>query len=794
MAHPALHRPMKFPALSRPLVALLLLGATCGLRAQQVPLQSNPAVKDLGQPAGAAQPPPPAPGFTPPETKLVRQFDRDGDGRLDGTERRSARNFLMQHPPPGAVSVPGRPGQLVSQPLALEPVKPGEKVGPSAAANGTGQPLHDAKAVDTLFLEFDDADWAGELADFAATDVSVPARLTVDGRVFGGVGVHARALPPPATLPAGYKRPLDISLDYTDASQRLNGQSRLRLLASASDPTFLRSMLYSRVARAYLPAPQARFVRLVINGESWGLYVSAQPVDENFLQENYHSTRGAAWTVSAGGNLAYLGNNPGPYRNTYHLETAEDAGAWAKLAELCKLIEQTPPGQLEEALAPHLDLDNALRFFALENALINQDGYGSVTGGYGLYLDATGKFHLIPQEAERSLRLVQVSEYGKGSRGGPGGRSERGGSPGKTGGKDKAQPEEKALKAAEDRKNFPRQSGTDLGMLLSYSFVNKADTDFNGKVSRDEWESFARAWFFVMDEDHTGTLTRDQFITKVRLVVTPPSMVDGRSRQTFGKDDAAALIGGDLFTAMHGARDGPLTREEFLGTFTRWFAEWSDPRTKSLTQESLQMAFGTLFTKSIFQADQNYIATRDGPKPDEGGRGDSGGGRGRGGQGRGGRGGGDGEGGVNGGLNVGPLHLGGFGGRGGETRTLMTFSEELDPLAGLDDATKPLLARLLAVPALRVRYLNYLRAISEDWLTWTKLGPIAKEYHELIATEVLKDSHKATSYEKFVQELDQDTTPGARDGDAAPSLKNFIGERASYLRKDDAVGGPGGNW
>ena len=574
----------------------------------------------------------------------------------------------------------------------------------------------------------------------------------MDGRAFAGVGVHARALLPTATPPAGYKRPLDIALDYTDAAQQLNGQRRLRLLASASDPTFLRTMLYQEVARAFLPAPHANYVRLVIIGENRGVYVSVQPFDENFLQENYHTTHGAAWTVTAGGNLAYLGDNPGPYRNAYHLQTAVDAAAWAKLAELCKLIEQTPPGQLEEALAPHLDLDNALRFFALENALINQDGYGSVTGGYGLYLDDAGKFHLIPQDAEASLRLVQVSEYGKGGRGTGRERNDRSSTPGKTAGKEKEQPEDKALKAAQDRKNFPRQSGTDLGMLLSYSFVNKADSNFDGKVSRDEWELFARGWFFVMDEDQAGRLTRDQFIDKVRLLVTPPSIVDGRSRQTFGKEDAAALIGGDLFTAMHGDRDGPLTREEFTSTFARWFTEWSDPKTKSLTQESLQAAFATLFTKSVFQADQSYIATRDGPKADEAERG-GGGGRGRGGRGGGGGGG--------SGLNLGPLHMGGLGGHGADTRTLVTFSEELDPLAGLDDATKPLLARLLAAPALRIRYLNYIRDISENWLTWAKLGPVAKEYHDLIAADVLKDGHKATSYEKFVQEFDQDTTAGA---------------------------------
>lgn len=773
---------MKYPSFSRLSGVLLALGTASVLTAQQRELHSNPPTTDLSQP-GRAPEAIPAPSPPPPEIKLVQQFDRNGDQRLDAAERKAARDFLAQHPAPVAQAVSARPGQPAPQPLALEPLHPGGKFDAASAPNYADRPLYDPKVVRTLFLEFEDADWEGELADFAPTDVSIPARLTVDGRNFAGVGIHARALPPAGTPPAGYKRPLDIALDYTDPGQAIGGQHRLRLVASASDPTFLRTVLYGQAARTYLPAPRANFVRLVINGENWGIYVSTQPLDANFLQENYHTTRGTLWTVSAGGNLAYLGDKPDPYRAAYHLQGAEDASAWAKLAELCKLIERTEPGELEETLSPHLDIDSTLRFFALENALINQDGYGSATGGYGLYLDATGKFHLIPQEAEASLRLVQVSEYSKGGRSrGPDRGGDRGGANGKAAGKAAEQPEDKAIKAAQERKNFPRQSGTDLGMLLSYSFVNKADADFNGKVSREEWEAFARSWFFAMDEDQAGQLTRDQFITKVRLLVTPPSIIDGRSRQTFGKEDAAAAIGGDLFAAMHGDRPGALTREEFTDAFSRWFTEWSDPKTKSLTQETLQVAFGKLFTKSVFQADQSYIATRDGPKPDAEERGN--------GRGRGGRGGGESGGGT--GLNLGPLHLGGLGGRGGDnSRTLVTFSEELDPLVGLDDATKPLLARLLAAPTLRARYLHYVQEIAENRLTWSWFGPPAKEYHELIAEDVRKDGHRATSYEKFVQEFDQNTNAGGRDGDAAPSLKNFIEERGDYLRKDDAVSGRG---
>jgi len=46
----------------------------------------------------------------------------------------------------------------------------------------------------TLFLEFEESDWEQELVDFHNTDVEVPAKLTVDGKVYNGVGVHFRGM------------------------------------------------------------------------------------------------------------------------------------------------------------------------------------------------------------------------------------------------------------------------------------------------------------------------------------------------------------------------------------------------------------------------------------------------------------------------------------------------------------------------------------------------------------------------------------------------------------------------
>ncbi len=704
--------------------------------------------------------------------KLTAQFDRDGNRLLDADERKAARVYLADHPASVAIAT-GRPNPPTPQAVALEPAKPGEKIDTKGAALFANRSLYDPTTLRTLFLEFSDRDWEKELGEFARTDIHLPAQVTFDGTVYRDVGVRFRDQTPTPATSEGYKRALDLTLNHAVPGQTLGGQSHLRLLDAGTDPTLLRTALYHQVARQYGPAPKANFVRVVINGENWGIYVSVQPFDENFIKENFNTDIGSRWTVSPGGNLAYLGDKADAYRNSYRLDSPEDPAAWAALAELCKILNGTPSGELEAALASRLDIDSTLKFLALENTLINQDGYGSGTGEYGLYLASDGRFHLIPQDAEASFRLVEISEYGdRPRREAPASAPKKKKDDKNSATTDTAKTHDEQVIAKYKPKDFPKQTGTDLAMLLSYSFVNKADSDFNGKITKDEWQDFARSWFLVMDEDLVGKLTREQFIAKFRGLLTPASIADGRTKQTFGRDDPAGIIGQDLFKAMDANRDDAITSQEVSDIFSQWFAAWSNPKSSILTEAAIQRGFTTLFSRTIFQADQTYIAKRDMPVPEE----DTPGGRGE----RGGRA----DGGS--GLGVGPLRLGsgGRGGKGGDSRTLITFSEELDPLAGLSDASKPLLAKLLAVPALRVRYLEYMRDISENWLTWSKLGPIAKQYRDLIAADVDKETHKATSYIHFVQQFDQDTTQGSRDGDAAPSLKNFAVERSNYLLKE----------
>jgi spore coat protein CotH len=519
------------------------------------------------------------------------EWDFEKGGGL--TEEELRRGLDAAIPPPRFEGGPGFRGPGRNRP----PPEPGAKVSPADVKAHPDAPLYDTETLRTFFLEFETPDWEKELADFHGTDVEVPATLTVDGKTYRDVGVHFRGMSSFMMVGEGWKRSFNLSLDFVHEGQNVGGYRTLNLLNANGDPTFLRLVLFSGIARQYIPTPKANLARVVVNGESWGVYVNAQQFNRDFVKEWFGTTRGARWKVPGSpggrGSLTYLGDDAEKYRGTYELKSREDPKSWEDLIKLTKVLGETPAADLEQALSPLLDIDGALKFLALDNALINSDGYWIRTSDYCMYQDEGGRFHLVPGDVNETFSLPGGPGFG----GGPGGRRGRG--PG-----------------------------------------------------------------------------------------GPEGAEGGRGPEGRGPEGRGPGEGG---------RGGP---------------------------------------------------------PGGGGPGFGGGPR------------------VNG--------------------------VELDPLQGADDPRKPLISKLLAVPALRARYIGYVREIAEKHLDWEKLGATAARHRALIEADVEADTRKLDSIEDFrngiadagreagSQEAVGRESPGPRRG---ISLERFARERRAFLLKYDQTAG-----
>jgi hypothetical protein len=344
-----------------------------------------------------------------PKLELVKEFDKDGDGRLNSAERHAAMEYLDANP---GLRRKGR-GPLGGP---KPPPPPGPKLTPADVKSYPASvSLFDPNTLRTLFLQFEDADWEKQLAAFHRSDVLVPAKLVVDGKTYRDVGVHFRGNNSFSMVSDGWKRSITLAFDFVHPKQNVNGYRGLHLLNCNQDPTMLRSVLYCEVARHYFPAPKANFMRVVINGESWGVYANQQKFDKEFVRDFFHTTKGTRWRSpnnSRGGGFGYLGDDVAVYKRWYALKSKDDPKAWADLAHLCKVIDQTPPEQLAKALEPILDLNNVLAFLALDYTLINNDGYWNDGSDFAVYQDVKRRFHLLPHDANEGFRPAGRSGAG----------------------------------------------------------------------------------------------------------------------------------------------------------------------------------------------------------------------------------------------------------------------------------------------------------------------------------------------------------------------------------------------
>jgi len=353
-------------------------------------------------------------GFGPgpqEDVRLVAKFDRDGDKRLNTDERRAAREYAESL---GLSRGRGGPRMRMSGPPT-----PGPRVDPrSVRSIPASVPFYDPLTIRTLFLTFEDSDWEKQLMVFKPTDVRVPATLVVDGVTYRDVGVQFHGNSSFRGVPEGLKHSMTIAIDDTHDQQRLGGYRTLLLLNSHEDPSLLRAVIYMQIARGYIPAPRANFVHVVINGESWGIYPSVQHFNKDFVREAFANDEGARWKVPGSpngrGGLQYIGEDVSDYKRTYEIKSDDDARAWAALVALTRVLSAPPGDRGGTPLADQLDVDGALKFLALDNALVNNDGYWTRASDYNIYLDSLGKFHLIPYDVNETFPRSR----GAGGRGG----------------------------------------------------------------------------------------------------------------------------------------------------------------------------------------------------------------------------------------------------------------------------------------------------------------------------------------------------------------------------------------
>jgi len=223
----------------------------------------------------------------------------------------------------------------------------------------------------------------------------VPASVRIDGEPVARLGLRKKGY---LGSISQVKPSLRLDFSEFDPGQTFHGQKDLTLNNSRSDGSLLHQCLaYQVFAAAGIPAPRCTFARVSTNGASLGTYVNVEPIKKPFLRRFYPSDDG---------NL-YEGNSGADFRaghlDWFEKKTNESNPDRSELERIRVALESSGPAMLQQ-LEPLLDLDQFLRYWAVETIVGHWDGYTGDLNNFFVYQEpTTQKLSFIPWGTDDSF-------------------------------------------------------------------------------------------------------------------------------------------------------------------------------------------------------------------------------------------------------------------------------------------------------------------------------------------------------------------------------------------------------
>jgi len=270
--------------------------------------------------------------------------------------------------------------------------------------------FYSLESIQEIEIIFEEDDWAEILDGFyiAGDKERLLGTVTINGERLDSVGIRYKGFS--SVSVDRKKNPFNIKLDYV-SNQSYQGINKIKLGNVIHDPTFIREALSYEIARNYMPASQANFARVSVNGEFLGLYSNVEAVNKDFIADYFNSSsnaffKGAPENLSFTGENANLGNNPGVDTTAYFpFYDKESDNGWTALVEFIQELNEEP-----DLISNSLNVDRALWMHAFNYVVVNLDSYIGYAQNYYLYQDDLGQFNTIPWDLNMSFGSFSITD------------------------------------------------------------------------------------------------------------------------------------------------------------------------------------------------------------------------------------------------------------------------------------------------------------------------------------------------------------------------------------------------
>lgn len=317
------------------------------------------------------------------------------------------------------------------------------------AGMGYENRLFNTSSVHTIDIVMDD--WDGFLEN-CTTEEYAPCTVVIDGEAYKNVAIRAKGNTSLTQVQSyGNDRySFKIEFDHYDSAKSYYGLDKLCLNNIIQDNTYMKDYLtYQLMGQFGAVSPLCSYANITVNGETWGLYLAVEGVEEAFLQRNYGMNHGelykpdsmnmgggrgngrdfhmddwegfdpvdpaaiaslvAAQGVPGMGGMQMPGNMGGRSRGSDDVSliySDDEYDSYSNIFDSAKtditdadkdrLIAALKNINENTALESSVDIESVIRYFVVHNFVLNFDSYtGSMIHNYYLY-EEDGALSMIP--------------------------------------------------------------------------------------------------------------------------------------------------------------------------------------------------------------------------------------------------------------------------------------------------------------------------------------------------------------------------------------------------------------
>lgn len=270
----------------------------------------------------------------------------------------------------------------------------------------------------------------GALDLISGDPIYVAATMKFNGKTWNKVGFRLKGNSSlSSTWRAGiYKLPFRLKMDeYEDQypeidNQRFYGFQELSMSPAYSDNSLIREKVVADIFRmGGVAAAQTAFYKIYVDfGEGLkycGVYTTVEVIDDTMVKKQFGEDKGNIYKPES----TFQTFVQSQFEKKNNETTADYTDVQAFVAALNSTDRTANPAQWRANLEKTFNVDNYLKYLAINNTIVNWDSYGAMAHNYYLYNSPTNKLTWIPWD--HNMSMTSTSTSGGNMAGGGGGRA-----------------------------------------------------------------------------------------------------------------------------------------------------------------------------------------------------------------------------------------------------------------------------------------------------------------------------------------------------------------------------------